>query len=69
VSPGYLYRASDQWMLYGGTAGSATSDGDPGTYTVIGNTLVFKRNEGPARRDFQSGDGQLLAAGKLYLRQ
>lgn len=54
---------------YGGMAGSATSDGDQGTYTVIGNTLVFKGTKGQLAVDFQLGNGELLAAGKRYLRQ
>jgi hypothetical protein len=53
----------------GGSAGSATSDGDQGTYTVIGNTLVFKGTKGQLAVDFQLGNGQLVAAGKTYLRQ
>jgi hypothetical protein len=70
----YRWSSSTQVMVsasgsYGGTAGSATSDGDQGTYTVIGNTLVFKGTKGQLAVDFQLGNGQLLAAGKRYLRQ
>lgn len=52
-----------------GMAGSATSDGDRGTYTVIGNTLVFKGTKGQLAVDFQLGNGRLIAAGKTYVRQ
>jgi len=70
----YRWSSSTQVMVtasgsYGGTAGSATSDGDQGTYTVIGNTLVFKGTKGQLAVDFQLGNGQLLAGGKRYLRQ
>ena len=53
----------------GGGASSASSDGDQGTYTVIGNTLVLKGSKGQFAVDFQLGNGQLIAAGKTYLRQ
>jgi hypothetical protein len=36
---------------------------------VIGNTLVFKGTKGQLAVDFQLGNGELLAAGKRYLRQ
>lgn len=71
---GYRWSSNTQVMVsasgsYGGTAGSATSDGDQGTYTVIGNTLVFKGTKGQLAVDFQLGNGQLVAAGKRYIRQ
>ena len=70
----YRWSSNTQVMVsasgsYGGLAGSATSDGDQGTYTVIGNTLVFKGTKGQLAVDFQLANGQLLAAGKRYLRQ
>lgn len=52
-----------------GGASSASSDGDQGTYTVIGSTLVLKGSKGQFAVDFQLGNGQLIAAGKTYLRQ
>ena len=52
-----------------GSAGGSTSNGDQGAYTVIGNTLVFKGTKGQLAVDFQIGNGQLIAAGKQYLRQ
>jgi len=53
----------------GGGASNASSDGDQGTYTVIGSTLVFKGTKGQLAVDFQLGNGQLIAAGKTYVRQ
>ena len=53
----------------GGMVGSATSDGDQGTYTVLGNTLVYKGTKGQLAVDFQLGNGELVSGGKRYLRQ
>ncbi len=53
---------------YGGGAGGASSDSDAGTYTVIGNTLVFKGTKGQLAVDFQLVGNQLTAGGKTYLR-
>ena len=52
-----------------GSAGGTTTDGDQGSYTVIGNTLVLKGTKGQLAVDVQLGNGQLLAAGKRYVRQ
>jgi len=52
-----------------GSASGATTDGDQGSYTVIGNTLVLKGTKGQLAVDVQLGNGQLLAAGKRYVRQ
>jgi len=52
-----------------GSAGGSTTDGDQGSYAVIGNTLVFKGTKGQLAVDFQLGNGQLIAAGKRYVRQ
>lgn len=53
---------------YSGGAGRATSDGDQGTYTVVGNTLVAKGTKGQITVDFQIQGNRLLAGGKTYLR-
>ena len=45
----------------GGMAGSATSDGDQGTYTVTGHTLVYEGPKGQLAVDFQLGNGELIA--------
>ena len=71
---GYRWSSATQFMVIpggsaGGMAGSATSDGDQGRCTVTGNTLVFKGSKGQLAVDFQLGNGELLAAGKRYLRQ
>ena len=52
-----------------GSANGSTTDGDQGSYTVIGNTLVLKGTKGQLAVDFQLGNGQLIAAGKRYVRQ
>lgn len=53
---------------YSGGAGSATSDADQGTYTVIDNTLVMKGTKGQFIFDFQIQGNKLSAGGKTYLR-
>jgi hypothetical protein len=52
-----------------GSANGSTTGGDQGSYTVIGNTLVLKGTKGQLAVDFQLGNGQLIAAGKRYVRQ
>ena len=52
-----------------GSASGATTDGDQGSYTVIGNTLVLEGTKGQLAVDIQLGNRQLLAAGKRYARQ
>jgi hypothetical protein len=52
-----------------GGAGGTSRDSDQGSYTVIGNTLVFKGTKGQLAVDFQLANGQLVAAGKTYVRQ
>jgi hypothetical protein len=50
-----------QWILWDGKRYPVT--------TSIGNRLVFKGTKGQLAVDFQLGNGQLLAAGKRYVRQ
>jgi hypothetical protein len=69
----FQYQSSSTVMVttpgYTGDAGGASSSGDQGTYTVIGNTLVFRGSQGQLAVDFQLQGGQLTAGGKTYLRQ
>jgi hypothetical protein len=52
-----------------GSGGGSTTKGDQGSYTVIGNTLVFKGTQGQLAVDVQLGNGQIILAGKRYARQ
>jgi hypothetical protein len=54
---------------YTGGGDGANQTSDAGTYTVIGNTLVFKGSKGQIAVDYQLQGGQLVAGGKTYLRQ
>ncbi len=72
----FQYQSSSSVMVYtpgtggsyGGGAGSASSNNDAGTYTVIGNTLVVKGTKGQLAVDFQLVGNRLVAGGKTYLR-
>jgi hypothetical protein len=72
----FQYQSSSSFMVntpgsggsYGGGAGSASSDSDQGTYTVIDRTLVLKGTKGQLAVDIQLQGDQLVAGGKTYLR-
>ena len=72
----FQYQSSSSVMLntpgsggsYGGGAGSAGSDSDQGTYTVIDRTLVLKGTKGQFAVEFQLQRDRLVAGGKTYLR-
>jgi hypothetical protein len=53
---------------HGGGAGSACSDSDQGTYTVIDRTLVLRGTKGQFAVDIQLQRDRLVAGGKTYLR-
>jgi hypothetical protein len=53
---------------YTGSAGRAESNGDDGTYTVIGNTLVTRGRQGQASFDLQIQGDRILADGKTWVR-
>ena len=70
---GYRWQSTSQVSvttpgLTGGASG-ASGDADQGTYTVIGNTLVFKGTKGQLAVDFQFDGQRFVAAGKMYVRQ
>ncbi len=56
---------------YGRTGGanSSSSQSDVGTYTVIGNTLVMKGQQGQYAVDIEFAQGRIVAGGKTYIRQ
>jgi len=72
----FQFQSSSSVMLntpgsggsYGGGAGSAGSDSDQGTYTVIDRTLVLKGTKGQFAVDIQLQRDRLVAGGKTYLR-
>jgi hypothetical protein len=73
---GFQYHSSSSVTVYtpgsggsyGGGAGSAGSDSDQGTYTVIDRTLVLKGTKGQLAVDIQLQGDKLVAGGKTYLR-
>ena len=54
--------------LGGGTAGAASSNSDRGTYTVIGNTLVIKGQQGQQAFQLQILGDRIISDGRTYLR-
>lgn len=54
--------------LGGGTAGAASSNSDWGTYTVIGNTLVTKGQQGQQAFQLQILGDRIISDGRTYLR-
>lgn len=54
--------------LGGGTAGAASSNSDRGTYTVIGNTLVTKGQQGQQAFQLQILGDRIISDGRTYLR-
>lgn len=48
--------------------GSANSNSDQGTYTVIGNTLVLKGQQGQQTFDIQILADRVIAGGRTYVR-
>ncbi len=69
----FQYQSTSTVMVvtpgYTGGGDGASQTSDAGSYTVIGNTLVFKSSKGQIAVDFQLQGGQLVAGGKTYLRQ
>ena len=63
-----MFSVSTPGMSAGGASGSS-ENADHGTYTVIGNTLVFKGTKGQLAVDFQTDGQRLMAAGKTFVRQ
>ncbi len=51
-----------------GTAGGANANSDRGTYTVIGNTLVIKGQQGQQAYQLQVLADRIIADGRTYLR-
>lgn len=69
----FQYQSTSTVMVvtpgYTGGGDGASQTSDAGSYTIIGNTLVFKSSKGQIAVDFQLQGGQLVAGGKTYLRQ
>lgn len=69
----YQWQSSSQVSVttpgMSGGASGASGDADQGSYTVIGNTLVFKGTKGQLAVDFQFDGQRIVAAGKTYIRQ
>ncbi len=63
-----MFSVTTPGMSAGGASGSS-EDADQGTYTVIGNTLVFKGRKGQLAVDFQTDGERLVAVGKTFVRQ
>ena len=52
----------------GAAAGGASAGNDQGTYTVIGNTLIVKGQQGQQSFDIQVMPDRIIADGKTYLK-